>query len=49
MSFNSRLTGLLKTNAPLLDDEGELVIAAAQDRTWKIDPDLNKAFYGAAL
>lgn len=49
MSFESRLTGLLKTDLPILDDDGELVIAAVQDRAWKIDPDLSKAFYGAAL
>ena len=49
MSFESRLTGLLKIDSPILDHHGELVIAAVQDRAWKIDPDPSKAFYGAAL
>jgi adenine-specific DNA-methyltransferase len=42
MSFNIRLTNLLKTDSRFLDDEGELVIAAVQDRAWKIDPNLVK-------
>ena len=42
MSFNSRLINLLKTNRNLVDDEGELLIAAVQDRAWKIDHDLIK-------
>jgi adenine-specific DNA-methyltransferase len=42
MSFDSRLTDLLKTNPRLVDDEGELVIAAVQDLAWKIDRDLVK-------
>lgn len=40
MSFNSKLIDLLKTNHNLIDDEGELLIAAVTDRAWKIDPDL---------
>jgi adenine-specific DNA-methyltransferase len=40
MSFNSKLTDLLKTDQRLVDDEGELLIAAVQDRAWKIDHDL---------
>ena len=42
MSFNSKLTDLLKTDPRLVDDEGELIIAAVQDRAWKIDRDLVK-------
>jgi adenine-specific DNA-methyltransferase len=42
MSFNSQLTDLLKTDPRLMDDEGELVVAAVQDRAWKIDRDLVK-------
>ena len=42
MSFNTKLTDLLKTDPRFLDDEGELVIAAVQDRAWKIDHDLVK-------
>jgi adenine-specific DNA-methyltransferase len=42
MSFNSKLIDLLKTNHNLVDDEGELLIAAVQDRAWKIDHDLVK-------
>lgn len=42
MSFNSKLIELLKTNHNLVDDEGELLIAAVQDRAWKIDHDLVK-------
>lgn len=42
MSFNSKLVDLLKTNHNLVDDEGELLIAAVQDRAWKIDHDLVK-------
>jgi adenine-specific DNA-methyltransferase len=40
MSFNTKLTNLLKTDPRFVDDEGELVIAAVQDRAWKIDHDL---------
>ncbi len=42
MSFHSKLINLLKTDARFVDDEGELLIAAAQDRAWKIDRDLVK-------
>jgi len=42
MSFNSKLIDLLKTNHNLVDDEGELLLAAVQDRAWKIDRDLVK-------
>lgn len=42
MSFNTKLTDLLKTDPRLVDDEGELVLAAVQDRAWKIDRDLVK-------
>ena len=42
MSFNSKLTDLLKTDPRLVDDEGELIVAAALDRAWKIDHDLVK-------
>ncbi len=42
MSFNTKLTNLLKTDPRFIDDDGELVIAAVQDRTWKIDHDLVK-------
>lgn len=42
MSFNSRLTDLLKTDPRFVDDEGELLIAAVQDHAWKIDRALVK-------
>jgi len=42
MSFNTKLINLLKTNPYLVDDEGELLIAAVQDKAWKIDHDLIK-------
>lgn len=42
MSFNIKLINLLKTDPRFVDDEGELVIAAVQDRAWKIDRDLVK-------
>ena len=42
MSFNSKLIDLLKTNRNFIDDEGELLIAAVQDRAWKIDHALIK-------
>ena len=42
MSFNTKLTDLLKTDPRFVDDEGELVLAAVQDRAWKIDRDLVK-------
>lgn len=42
MSFNTKLIDLLKKNPNLIDDEGELILAAVQDRAWKIDHDLVK-------
>ncbi|MDE3088501.1 MAG: site-specific DNA-methyltransferase [Chloroflexota bacterium] len=42
MSFHIKLIDLLKTDPRFVDDEGELVIAAVQDRAWKIDRDLVK-------
>lgn len=42
MSFNTELIDLLKTDPRFVDDDGELIIAAVQDRTWKIDHDLVK-------
>lgn len=42
MFFNTKLTNLLKTNTCFVDDDGELVLAAVQDRAWKIDRDLVK-------
>jgi len=40
MSFSAKLIDLLKTDKRFIDDEGELLIAAVQDRAWKIDHDL---------
>jgi len=42
MSFHTRLITLLKTDLRFVDDEGELILAAVQDRAWKIDHDLVK-------
>jgi len=42
MTFNTKLIDLLKTNHNLVDDDGELLIAAVQDRAWKMDHDLVK-------
>lgn len=42
MSFNTKLINLLKTDLRFVDDEGEIVLAAVQDRAWKIDRDLVK-------
>jgi len=42
MSFNTKLINLLKTDPRFVDDEGELVPAAVQDRAWKTDRDLIK-------
>ncbi len=42
MSFNTKLTDLLKTDPRFVDDEGELLIAAVQDSAWKMDRDLVK-------
>lgn len=40
MSFYTKLTDLLKTNPNFVDDEGELLLAAVQDKAWKLDHDL---------
>lgn len=42
MSFNTRLTELLKTDPRFVDDDGELVLAAVQDCAWKMDRGLVK-------
>ena len=42
MSFSTKLVNLLKTDPRFVDDEGELVPAAVQDRAWKTDRDLVK-------
>lgn len=42
MTFHTKLITLLKTDPRFVDDEGELVLAAVQDRAWKIDRDLVK-------
>ena len=42
MAFNTKLINLLKTDPRFVDDEGELVPAAVQDRAWKTDRDLVK-------
>jgi adenine-specific DNA-methyltransferase len=45
MSFNSRLTEVLKKDSRFVDDDGELVIAAVLDQAWKIDHDLVKLLF----
>ncbi len=42
MSFINKLTALLKTDPRFVDDEGELLLAAVQDRAWRIDHALVK-------
>jgi len=42
MSFNTKLINLLKTDPCFVDDEGELVLGAVQDRAWKLDHNLVK-------
>ena len=42
MTFNTKLTALLKTDTRFVDDEGELLLAAVQDRAWRVDRDLVK-------
>jgi adenine-specific DNA-methyltransferase len=42
MSFHAKLIDLLKTDHRFVDEEGELIIAAVQDRAWKIDHNLVK-------
>lgn len=44
MSFHTILINLLKTDPRFVDDDGELIIAAVQDRAWKIDRNLVKLF-----
>ena len=39
-NFNDKLTNLLKTNPHFVDEEGELVTAAAINSAWQNDPDL---------
>lgn len=42
MSFIAKLTDLLKTDPRFVDEDGELILAAVQDRAWKLDRDLVK-------
>jgi adenine-specific DNA-methyltransferase len=42
MSFNTKLINLLKNDPRFLDEDGELILAAVQDRAWKIDHALVK-------
>jgi len=42
MPFYSKLIHLLRTDPRFVDQDGELLIAAVQDRAWKIDHDLVK-------
>jgi hypothetical protein len=42
MSFNTKLTNLLKTDSRFVDDDGELIIAAVMDATWRVDHTLVK-------
>ena len=42
MSFVAKLIDLLKTDPRFVDDDGELLIAAVQDRAWKVDRALVK-------
>ena len=42
MTFNTKLIDLLKTNPNFVDEESELLLAAVQDKAWKIDHDLIK-------
>lgn len=37
MSFNSRLTALIKKDRRFVDEDGELIIAAVQNHAWRID------------
>ena len=41
-NFNEKLIALLKTNADLVNDTGELIRAAVTDRAWKLDHSLVK-------
>jgi len=40
MSFNTRLTELLKTDSRFTDELGDLIITAVRDCAWRIDHDL---------
>ncbi|GIV64274.1 MAG: hypothetical protein KatS3mg045_1613 [Bellilinea sp.] len=42
MPFHLKLINLLKTDPRFVDEDGELIIAAVQDRAWKLDRDLVK-------
>jgi len=42
MVFHAKLIELLKTDPRFVDDEGELVLAAVQDRAWQLDHHLVK-------
>ena len=42
MSFNAKLTSVLKTDKRFIDDEGEVLISAVRDRAWQVDHDLVK-------
>ena len=42
MSFHAKLIDLLKTDSRFVDENGDLIIAAVQDRAWKMDRDLIK-------
>ena len=46
--FHKKLIDLLKTDANLVDEDGELVKAAIIDRAWKIDHDLVRLLLGDA-
>ena len=37
MSFNAKLASLLKSDRRFVDEDGELLIAAVQDQSWKTD------------
>jgi len=37
MSFNAKLTALLKSDPRFVDDDGEMIVAAVQDQAWKND------------
>jgi adenine-specific DNA-methyltransferase len=42
MSFNEKLINLLKNDPRLVDEDGDLIVPAVQDLTWKIDHNLVK-------
>ena len=42
MSFNAKLTAVLKKDRRFVDEDGELVLAAVQDHAWRIDHGLVK-------